>query len=205
MVGDKWSCSSTTGDGRQNWCLHLKISSVIQVISDGRNDSRSLDHLFLHIWIHDEIHFSLTVSDVCVHQAMPLVWQRLQCLGNELKALDFQRHFSGFCDKDISFYTDPVSQIKSLEELQLFFSHVVQLHIKLQLSFTVVDIGETCFSLYSLSHESSSGLDMNAFQSFMVFLDFLGTMGHFHLIYIKRIFAILLKRLQLFASLQLLL
>ena len=75
------SCGCTTCICHQHRGLHLHKSLAVQVFTDAADDLGTFDESVLYFRVHDQVHISLTVTQVCVGQTVELLRQNLEALG----------------------------------------------------------------------------------------------------------------------------
>ena len=71
------------------------------------------------IRIDDEVEIALPIADLDVGQAVPLLRQRQQALGEEVQPRRPDRELVGFRPEQAAFDADPVAEVEQLEDLEV--------------------------------------------------------------------------------------
>ena len=101
----------------QGRCLHLDESAFFEESPDrGDRGEPDLEHT-PRLGVHDQIDVALPEARVDVGQAVPLVGQRTQRLGEQLERADLDRQLASACGHHGALDTHPVAEIELVELL----------------------------------------------------------------------------------------
>ena len=177
--------------------LHLHESLSVQIPANRADDPGTFDKGLLYLRVHDQIHVSLTIAGVRIRQAVILLRQNLQTLGEQRHFLRVNGDFSGFGRENGAADTENIAHIIFLKILVGILSHIVPRHIALNASGKILNITEGSFSHDTLEHHTSRDGNFLSLQLVVVIPDLLAVVGYIVLRDLKRILARLLQRGQL--------
>ena len=146
------------------WGFHLHEALAVQIIPDTAEDPGTFDEGVLHIRVHNQIHVSLTVTEIRVGQSVELLGKDLQTLGQQGYGSGMYGNLAGFRGEYFALDADDVADIILLEILVRIFADAVSGHIGLDASLQVLDIAERCFTHYTLLHDTAGHSHLFAFQ-----------------------------------------
>ena len=158
MVCFKGSGVGAAGDNGQNRRFHFEIAPVIQEFSDSFNDHSSLAEYLPYVFIHDEVHISLTISHVRIGQTVEFFREDLYGFREKH---DFRRS-----DGDLprlrpeyrTFNSHDIADIILLKGLIGLLAHLIPADIELHTAFPILKIAEGHLAHHSLGHQASGDL-----------------------------------------------
>ena len=133
-MGLKRTCSRTAGISYQHRGLHFHKSASIQEIADLLEDLRTFYKGVFYFRIHDEIHISLTITDIRVGQSVKFLRQNLQTLGQQYDGLCVNGDLSHLGAEYGTFDSDNITDIHLLEISISLFAYAVSGNIRLDIA-----------------------------------------------------------------------
>ena len=135
-------CSGAAGILHQHRCLHLHESLSVQIPADRADDLGTLDKGILHLRIHDQIHISLTVTQIRIGQPMELLRKDLEALRKQCDAACMDGLLPCLCRKDLTLDSYKVAYVKLLKVLVHILPYAVSRHVALDVALQILDIAE---------------------------------------------------------------
>ena len=182
-MGFKGAGSRTACIGYQHRSFYLHKAFSTQILKDSSKDFRTLNKCILNILIHNQIHISLAVAQICICKAVELLRKNLKALGKKGKLTCVYGNFSCLCSKDCSFYAYNITDIQLFKFLIGIFPHTVSGHIYLNASLQILKVAERSLAHDALKHHTSCNayflllpliimiLDLHAVGSYIIFCD----------------------------------
>ena len=133
-MGLKRSCSRAACIGHQHRCLHLQKSFPVQISPDTADNLRAHHEGILHLFVHNQIGISLTVTGIRVGQPVILLRQNLKALGQQRHGRGMDGDFPGLGGKCSSLQSHKITDIQFLKVLVLFLADAVSRHIGLNIA-----------------------------------------------------------------------
>ena len=161
MVGDEGAGSGTAGDGVEHRRLHFHIAPVIQEVPDMLDKLGTDDEVLLHLRVDDQIHIALTIPQFPVLQAVELLRQGQQCLG-EQDNVPLGRSSRPLRAEHFTLHTDNVADVVLLERLVDRLVHLVLTGIELDATVPVLEVSHLAHA--PLAHQAAGHLDRLALQ-----------------------------------------
>ena len=124
----------TAGISYQHRGLHFHKSASIQEIADLLEDLRTFYKGVFYFRIHDEIHISLTITDIRVGQSVKFLRQNLQTLGQQYDGLCVNGDLSHLGAEYGTFDSDNITDIHLLEISISLFAYAVSGNIRLDIA-----------------------------------------------------------------------
>ena len=155
-MGNKWTSRSTTSNSAQYRSLYLNIISLIQILTDGLHNISSSNKGIHNLWIHNQINITLTITNLCISQAVELLWQWTQRFGQHIKVVNTDSNLSTTGAEYMALNTNNITNIQQLELGILFLTQNIQLEINLNAAAAIHQYGETCLAMTTNSHQTAS-------------------------------------------------
>src|SRR6266487_2278563 len=116
MMGDKWTSSGATIERLENGGLHLNKALIFQIMAHGAHyfsaqNKRRFD-LFA---ISDQIKIAFALANILIFQAMKLLRERTQPLGQQAIVQDMERALACAGNKQKAGHLDKIAQIEQLD------------------------------------------------------------------------------------------
>jgi len=194
------SCSSAAGICHQHRSLHFHKSLSVQIFTDSADDFGTFNESILYFRIHDKIHISLTITDICIGQTMKFFRQYLQTLGKQSYRSRMDRNFTCFCLKYFTGNTHDIADIHFLKCFVFLFSNTVSCHVRLNISLQILHITEGSFTHHTFGHHTSCDGNCLSFIHFKVFSQLCTVISYIVLCDLKRIFSVFLQFCQFFPA-----
>ncbi len=144
------------GDHLHHWRLHLHEAAAVEVVAD------ELHHLGTdtegppRILVHDQVDITLAVAQLLIRNAVKLLRQGPQRLGQQANTLDLDREFSSLGFEQHPLGADDVTDVPLLElgVVEPLFQGVA-LHEELHPTGHVLDVGEAGFAHHPAAHQAA--------------------------------------------------
>lgn len=130
-------------DGVQHRGLDLKIAAAIKKAADLPNDLGTLDKGFLDLGAGNQIDVALTIAQLSILQAVPLVGKRKQRFGKQAYFPGMNRNFPLACAEDKALNPDDITDIPGVERRISLLAHIVDPDIDLHPAARVPQVDET--------------------------------------------------------------
>ena len=200
VVCFKGSGVGAAGDHGENRSFHFKIAPVIQELSDAFNDHSSLAEYLPYVFIHDEVHISLTISHVRIGQTVEFFREDLYGFREKH---DFRRS-----DGDLprlrpeyrTFNSHDIADIIGLKNLIFFRRNIVSGHEALNSALPVLNVDKRYFAHDAFRHNTAGDRHVFFFQLFKVVSDIGAVMAHVPFFLQKRISSVRSQLFQLISS-----
>ena len=170
------SCSGSARICHEHRSLHFHKSLSVQIFPDRTQDFGTLDKCIFYVRIHDQIHISLTVTQIGIRQPMELLREDLQTLRKQRDLCRMDRHLSGLCSEYFSLDSDHITHVKFLEIFICFLAHAVSCNVRLDIPLKILHITERGFSHHTLGHHTSCDGYLFSLQFLKMFFDLLAVM-----------------------------
>src|SRR5690554_880391 len=116
---DKWTSSSSTGNGLQDGCFNLEVTFLVEEIAHCVYNLGALDKGVHNVIVDNKVNVTLTVTLFRVTEGIEYLailflyyWQRPQGLCQNGKLLDMNCEFTGLSNKGKTFYTNNITYIE---------------------------------------------------------------------------------------------
>ena len=137
VVGHERPRQRAAGDRLHHRRLDLEEPAVGQEVAHRRDDAAAhLEHA-ARVGVDDQIEVALAIADFDVLQAVPLLRQRQQALGEELQLRRPDGELAGFRAEQPSLHADPVAEIEQLEQLEVALRERVLAEVDLDARLSV--------------------------------------------------------------------
>ena len=157
--------------GDQHGGLDFDEVSACQEVPDLADDLGSLIESDPGLIVHDQVHITLSVAHVCIHQSVEFLRKGAQGLGQEGDLLAVDADLTGLCLENKSLYADDIADVQLLEGVVGFFAQVVSGGIDLDPAVPVLDISEGSFAHLALEHHAACQGNVFSFELLEVVSD----------------------------------
>ncbi len=135
----------------------------------------------LHIGVHHQVHIALTVAGIGVLEAVQLLRQRTQGLGEQGQLFSLHRDLTPAGTEYFAFHADDVAQVPLAELTEGFLADLIDLYIDLDAAAAILQVDEVGLAHITPAHNTAGNGYMTALKAIVKAIhNFLG-MG----IYIK--------------------
>ena len=176
-MGFKRTCGSAACIGHQHRGLHLDEALTVQIAANAADDSRALNESVLHLGIHDEIHIALAVTHVNIGQAVILLGEDLQALGEQRYLFCMDGDFTGFGFENIALNADDIADIQLFEIGIVFLADNITCHIALHDPLEILQAAEGGLAHDVFCHHAAGDADGLPLQGVKVLTDIGTVMG----------------------------
>ena len=135
---DKWFCVCAAKNLLENRGLNLHVAVRLHKLTDDGDDLRTLAEYVADLGVHDEVNVALAITDLAVGEAVELLWQRTQRLGEDLQRGDCQGKLAAARTHDSAGCADDVAKVEKTQELPVLLVKVVDAAEKLNLAGIVL-------------------------------------------------------------------
>ena len=171
VVGDERTGRCAACDGVQHRGLHFDVAHVVQIVAQMLDESGAEDEVLLHLGIDHQIHIALAETHFLIGQAMVLLGQGQQRLGQQHNGSSAHRYLTGLGFENLALTADDVANVVLLELVIRLFAQLVDLDEQLDAAGIVLQIAEHDLALTALAHETAGHTDGLAFVSFVIRFD----------------------------------
>ena len=165
------------GNGAEDRRFHLHKAHIIQIAAQIGHELTADLKVALGFGIHDQIHIALAIADLLVREAVELLRQGLQGLGEQGNALGADAHLSLFRAENGALYAYDVSDVVLSETVVLLLIHLVPTGIDLNTAGLVLQVAEGDLSHATLTHQAAGNghrLSLHGVESVLDFLCMVG-------------------------------
>ena len=176
VMSDERPCRRAAGNSPQHRGLNLKEVTLIQIITDGLHDIGASHKGIHNLRIHNQIHITLAIADFRICQAVELLRQRTQGLGQKVKIIHTDGNLAPAGAENLALYTDNIANIQKLELGILLLPQHIQLEINLDAAAAVHQHGKACLAMAADCHQAAC--DSNFFLALNLALKVLKLLQH---------------------------
>ncbi len=112
VMGDERTRQRAAGNPLEHGRLDLEEAARIEEAAQGAHHFRAHDEYLLNLFVGDEVEVALTIADLDIPQAVPLLGQGAEGLGEEGEVGHFHRHLARAGADQGSCRADQVAQIE---------------------------------------------------------------------------------------------
>ena len=194
------SCCCTACIGYKHRRLYFHEAAAVKEVTDFLKNLGTFDKCISDFRIHDQIHITLTITNICVCQAMELLRKCMQTLGKERDLCCMNRNLTCLCLENFALDANDITDIKLLECLIGLCTQFISCYIRLNISLQITDIAERSLTHDTLLHHTAGYSHFLTFKFIKIVLNLHAVMGYVILSDQKRVIACCLKVSQLAAS-----
>ena len=177
VMGDEGTGVGAAGDGAENGGLHLHKAQIVQIAAQKRHEPAADLKVSLALGVHDEIHIPLTVAHLLVREAVELLRQGLQGLGEQGDMLGAHAHLALFRAENGALHAHNVADVVLFEAVILLLIHLVPTGVELDAAGLILQVAEGHLAHAALGHKAAAHGHGLSLQSVKVVLDLLGVVG----------------------------
>ena len=174
VMGDEGPGGGAAGDGVQNGGLHFHVAHVVQIVPHELDELRTDNEVLLHLGVHHQVHIALTEPQFLILQAVELLRQGQEGLGQQDNVVRPDAHLAPLGAERLALDAHDVADVELLELLIDLFVHLVLTGVELDAAVPVLQIAERYLTHAALAHEAACHLDGLALHRVEVVLDLLG-------------------------------
>ena len=143
----------------QDGGVDLQEALFVQIGADLLQNQAALDKSVLDLGVHDEVNVALAVTRLAVRQAVELLGQGQQTLGEQRQLGDADRNFAHLRAEHLALDADDVTDIQLLKGGVGFIAQQVALDKNLDVALLVAQMGKAGFAHDALGHHAASQRD----------------------------------------------
>ena len=196
-MGLKGTGGSATGVAHQNGGLYLHKALAVQELANFTDNGGALLKGVAYIRVHNQVQIALSVPGVGILQAVELLRQGQQALGEQLQLLGVNRDLTGAGLKHKAGHLEKVANVPLLKGTEHILAHIVHPHIDLHTPGAVAEIHEVGLAHIPARHHSPAQRHIRILQRVKIGAHIGGVVGLLCLGDLERILPGLLQRLQL--------
>lgn len=159
------------GDGLQHRRFHFKEIALHQEAADVRDHLRTYAEGLAHVFVDDQVNITLTVALLGVSQAVVLIWQRTQRLGQQTHVGHFHVQITLAGTSQGAYGGDDVAHVPAFYGGQDFFRQGLAVDVDLDAPRHVLNNHERA----TVEHDATGNLDWNGSLD-QLFLGLLGVL-----------------------------
>ena len=126
VMGDERTGSGTAGNGIEHRGFHFDIAHIVQIAAHELDELGTGDEGLLHIGVHHQVQIALTVPGIGVLEAMPLLRQRTQALGEQGQLFSLHRDLTPAGTEYFAFHADDVAQVHLPNLTESFLADLIE-------------------------------------------------------------------------------
>ena len=161
VVRDEGLGCGTAGDRVHHRRFDFHEAVAGHVIADRRDNGRTGAESEARFLVHDQVDITLAVLQFLVGQAMELVRQRTQRLGQQADFAGLDRQFAGLGLHQRTDDAEDVTQIPALECGVVFFADLVACDVNLDAAGKILQRGKRGLAHDALEHHATADLDFD--------------------------------------------
>ena len=143
----------------QDGGVDLQEALFVQIGADFLQNQAALDKSILDLGVHDEVNVALAVTRLAVRQAVELLGQGQQTLGEQRQLGDADRNFAHLRAEHLALDADDVTDVQLLEGGVGFIAQQVTLDKNLDVALLVAQMGKAGLAHDALGHHAASQRD----------------------------------------------
>ena len=163
MVGDERPRRGSPGDGLHHGSFHFHVAALVQESAQRLDQPAALDEDLAHFGIDDQVDIALAIAEFHVGQAVPLLRQRQQILGEQGQFIDVHGQLARAGAEQIAAGADVIADIEQLEQLKALFADGIFFYVKLQPLSVLLQVQEAGLPHQAQRHDASGHPDLDAF------------------------------------------
>ena len=160
VVRDEGARVRAAEDGVQDGRLHLEVAVILHKATDGGHDLEALRERVLDLGVHYQVDVALAIARLLVSQAVELLGQGAQALGQQFEGLDRHGELAALRAHHGADDADPVAYVEVLELGERFLAQRVDTAEQLHVARRVAQLEEGELALVALGHDAASDLHL---------------------------------------------
>ena len=158
-VRDERLCVRAAQDRMQKRRFDLVEALLLHVAADGCHDLETLLERALDLGVHDKVDIALAITRLLVGQAVELLRQRAQRLGQKLVARDGDGKLAALRAHHGAVHADPVTHVEVFHRGEDFLAERVDAAEQLDVARRVAQLEEGDLALNALGHDAARHVD----------------------------------------------
>ena len=138
VVRNERLCVCAAKNLLENRGLNLHVAVRLHELADDGDDLRALAEYVADLGVHDEVNVALAITNLAVGEAVELLWQRTQRLGEDLQRSHCQGKLATASAHDSAGCADDVAKVEKTQELPVLLVKVVDAAEELNLAGIVL-------------------------------------------------------------------
>ena len=177
VVGDEGAGRRADLQRAQHGGIDLEVAVVVHELADGLDDLRALDKGIAHLGVDDHIEIALAIAGVHVLEAVELLRQGMQALGEQRDLLRVDADLARLGAENDALDANDVAEVEVLELFVGFLADIVAADVDLDLAVAVQHVGEAGLAHHAARHHAAGDGNGLAVQRLKVVQNFPGAMG----------------------------
>ena len=177
MVGDEGAGRRADLQRAQHGGIDFEVAVIVHELADGLDDLRALDERIAYLGVDDHVEVALAIACVHVLEAVELLRQGMQALGEQRDLLRVDADLAHLRAENDAFNADDVAEVEVLELLVGFLADIVAADVDLDLAVAVEHVGEAGLAHHAARHHAAGDGDGLAVQRLEVVQYLFGAMG----------------------------
>ena len=159
VMRNKGSRRRATRHHLHHRCLDFEITALVQKAPDELDHCGANAEHAARVIVHDEVEIALTIARFEIRQAMPLVRQRPQSLGQEAQLVDHDRQLALLGAEHHALGANDVTQVPFLEFVVDTLGQAVAFDEQLYRTAHILEVGKRGLALHALRHHAAGDRD----------------------------------------------
>ena len=159
MVGVEGAGGRTDLKRGQNRCVDLQEALLVQVGTDLLQNQAALDEGVLDLGVDDEVNIALTVAGLAVGQAVELLGQGKQALGEQGQLTDADGNLAHLGAEHFALDADDITDVQLFESGIGLIAQQVALDKNLDVALLVAQMGKAGLAHDALGHHAAGQRD----------------------------------------------
>ena len=155
VMRDERARRRSPGDRLHHRRLDLQEAARVQEAAHLGDDPRPAPERLDHGRVGEQIHVALSIANLDVAQAVPLVRQRAQGFRQQRQRRRLDGKLPGLGPKEAAVHADEVADVQTLEEPVCRFPHAVQPHVDLDPACPILEMGERGLPVPPQRHDAT--------------------------------------------------
>src|SRR5487761_1308148 len=139
---EKWPRVAATRHLLEHRGLHLDESTLVEQSAQPGDDLGPRSKHFAHLRVRDQVDVALAVADLDVLEAVPLLGQRPQGLGQKLQRVHLGGRLPAPCTEHRSLHADHIARVEVGKQLEGFGTEDVAAGKQLDATNAVLQVGK---------------------------------------------------------------
>src|SRR3970282_1465263 len=132
--------------------LHLEESPLVEELPDLADQQRATLKDRRHLRVCHQVEIPLPVASLHVDEAMPLLWQRAERLGQQTDLFNYHGELAGAGPKEAARDPQKIADICPFQEAVRLVTEPVLAQVYLDLAGAVLEIGEGRLAVVAQCH-----------------------------------------------------
>ncbi len=146
-------------NGLQDGCLDLHVAVVLHVAAEGGDDGGALAEGLAHVLVHDEVDVTLAIASLLIGEAVELLGQRADRLGEQLGGTRSDGELAALGARHLAGRLDDIAEVELLQNLPGLLLHIVHAAEELDVGGRIAHDDEHDLALTTLGHDATADGD----------------------------------------------